>query len=65
MRVAWTVKGADGGALDLKHLAIENLALIFSRGVLVDGGREVGVQAEQVGNSARVVSVPVGQENMR
>ena len=64
VRVAGGVHGADGAAFDAEDLAVEDGLLGFAGGVFVDGGGEVGVEAEEVGDAACMVTVPVGEEDV-
>lgn len=55
---------ADGSAVYVEDLAIRDGFLAFVGCVLVNGAGEVGVEAKEVGDSAGMVTVPVGKEDV-
>lgn len=65
VRVAGRVHGTDGGAFDGEDLPVSDGLLGSARVVFVDGIAEVRVEAEEVGDTARVVTVPVGEQYVR
>jgi len=64
MRMAWRVQSPDRGTFHLEHLAIYYGLLELARRVLVDTRSEVWIQANEIGNTPGVVSMPVGEKNM-
>lgn len=62
VRVAGGVHSADGGAFNGEDLAVSDGLLGSAGGVFVDGVGQVGVEAEEVEDAARVVTVPVGEQ---
>lgn len=65
VRVAGRMHGADGGAFDGEDLPVGDGLLGSAGAIFVDGIAEVRVEAEEVGNAARVVTVPVGEQYVR
>lgn len=64
VRVAGSVHGADGGALDGDDLAVGDGLLGLAGVVFVDRGGEVWVEAEEVRDSAGVITVPVSEQDV-
>lgn len=65
VRVAGGVHGADGGTFDGEDLPVGDGLLGSARDIFVDRIAEVRVEAEEVGDAARVVTVPVGEQYVR
>ena len=64
VRVARGVHGADRAAFDGEDLAVEDGLLGFAGCVFVDGGREVRIEAEEVGDTTCMITVPVSKEDV-
>ena len=61
-RVAWAVKGGEGGAFGCEDLRVRNGLLGGSGGVFVDEGR--GALKEEIRDTGNVVGVAVGEEGV-
>lgn len=57
--------GTNCGAFDAEDLPVGNGLLISAGHVFVNGLAEVGIEAEEVGDAACVVAVPVGEQYVR
>ena len=55
---------SNSGAWNTKYLTVCNGLLIFAGSVFVDCRGEVGIEAKEVGYSAGVITMPMGQEYM-
>ena len=64
MRVTWRVHRADSGAFDLEDLPVLDRLLALARAVLEDGLSELGIHADQVGNTASMVAMPMCEQDM-
>ncbi len=65
VRVARGVHSADGGTFDVEYLAVDNGLLGSAGSIFVDRVIEVRIKPEEVGDAARVVTVPVGEQYVR
>ena len=64
VRVARGVHGADGAAFDGEDLAVKDRLLGFTGCVFVDEGGEMRIEAEEVGNTTCMITMPVSKEDV-
>lgn len=63
--VTWCEESFDSGTLDGKRLAVFNAMLAWIRVALVNAIGEGGIVRNEVGYTARVIAVPVCEQDVR
>lgn len=64
VRVTWSVHCADSTAFNLENLSIFDRLLGLAWGMLENRLIEFGIHANQVGNAASMVAMPMSEQDM-